>query len=65
MRLMIEWCQVEGLRVVEGQVLRENTAMLDMCARLGFEIRNDPDDTDIRIVTLPIGTMADAALPPA
>ena len=44
MRLMIEWAKAEGLRVVEGQVLRENTTMLDMCRSLGFSIRNDPDD---------------------
>ncbi len=33
---------------------RENTTMLDMCRRLGFAIRNDPDDPDIKIVTLPV-----------
>ena len=43
-----------GLRVVEGQVLRENTTMLDMCRGLGFSIRNDPDDVDLLIVTLPV-----------
>src|SRR3712207_9402297 len=47
MRLMIEWARAEGLRVVEGQVLRENTVMLDMCRRLGFTIRSDPGDPDI------------------
>ena len=45
---MIEWAKAEGLRIVEGQVLRENTAMLDMCRRLGFGIRNDPDDSTSR-----------------
>ena len=54
MRFMIEWAKAEGLRVVEGQVLRENTTMLDMCRRLGFSIRNDPDDVDLLIVTLPV-----------
>jgi acetyltransferase len=54
MRLMIEWARAEGLKVVEGQVLRENTVMLDMCRRLGFAIRGDPDDRDIQIVTLPV-----------
>jgi acetyltransferase len=44
---------------VEGQVLRENTTMLDMCRRLGFDIRNDPDDRDIKIVTLPIANLGD------
>ncbi|MDQ4135386.1 MAG: GNAT family N-acetyltransferase, partial [Pseudomonadota bacterium] len=54
MRLMIEWAGAEGLKVVEGQVLRENTIMLDMCRRLGFAIRSDPEDRDIQIVTLPV-----------
>jgi acetyltransferase len=55
MRLMIEWAGAEGLTSVEGQVLRENTTMLAMCRSLGFAIRPDAADGDIRIVTLPIG----------
>jgi len=54
MRMMIEWARAEGLRVIEGQVLRENANMLDMCRRLGFAIRSDPHDADIRLVTLAI-----------
>jgi len=54
MRLMIEWAKAEGLSTIEGQVLRENTIMLDICRGLGFAIRPDPADPDIRIVTLPI-----------
>jgi len=57
MRLMIEWAKVEGLREVEGQVLRENTTMLDMCRNLGFSVRIDPDDPELRLVTLPIATI--------
>ena len=38
MRLMIEWAKVEGLREIDGQVLRENSTMLDMCRSLGFSI---------------------------
>jgi acetyltransferase len=57
MRMMIEWAKAEGLRLVEGQVLRENTTMLDMCRRLGFDIRNDPHDGDIKIVALALGSI--------
>ena len=57
MRLMIEWAKAEGLREVEGQVLRENTTMLDMCRSLGFSIRIDPDDPELRLVTLPIASI--------
>lgn len=59
MRLMIEWAHAEGLGVVEGQVLRENVTMLEMCRRLGFEIRPDPDERDISNVRLPIATLDD------
>jgi acetyltransferase len=54
MQRMITWARVEGLKKVKGQVLRENTTMLQMCARLGFSIAEDPDDQAIRIVTLPV-----------
>ncbi|HEV2606259.1 MAG TPA: bifunctional acetate--CoA ligase family protein/GNAT family N-acetyltransferase [Microvirga sp.] len=60
MRLMIEWAKAEGLKVVEGQVLRENTTMLEMCRALGFAIRSDPDDPDIKAVTLQIEGLGDA-----
>jgi acetyltransferase len=57
MRLMIEWAKVEGLHEIEGQVLRENTTMLDMCRSLGFSVRIDPDDPELRLVTLPIASI--------
>jgi acetyltransferase len=57
MRLIIEWAKVDGLRIIEGQVLTENTVMLQMCQELGFEIIADPEDRAIRVVTLPITEM--------
>jgi acetyltransferase len=57
MRLMIEWAKAEGLREIDGQVLRENSTMLDMCRSLGFSIRIDPDDPELRLVTLPIASI--------
>ncbi|HET9903128.1 MAG TPA: bifunctional acetate--CoA ligase family protein/GNAT family N-acetyltransferase [Xanthobacteraceae bacterium] len=54
MRLMIEWAQADGLRTVEGQVLAENTVMLQMCAALGFDIRNELQEADIKRVRLAI-----------
>jgi acetyltransferase len=61
MRLMIEWALAEGLQEVEGQVLRENRTMLEMCKSLGFECRADPADPDIRLVTLSLAKLEDAA----
>ena len=54
MRLIVEWGGAEGLRVIEGQVLRENTTMLEMCRELGFTICPDPEDADIATVRLGI-----------
>ncbi|MEN4904548.1 bifunctional acetate--CoA ligase family protein/GNAT family N-acetyltransferase [Luteimonas sp. TWI1416] len=54
MRIMIEYARWQGLRMVEGQVLRENTTMLAMCRQLGFAITADPDDATVAIVRLPI-----------
>jgi acetyltransferase len=44
MQLLIEYARAEGIRMIEGQVLSENTTMLRMCKELGFEIKLDPDD---------------------
>jgi acetyltransferase len=56
MQIIIEYARWLGLKTIEGQVLRENTTMLQMCRELGFAIRQDPDDRDVCIVTLPVGT---------
>lgn len=50
MQLMLDWARAEGLRHVEGQVLRENTTMLAMCRKLGFTVRTDPSDPDLMLV---------------
>jgi RimJ/RimL family protein N-acetyltransferase len=52
MRLMIEYARAEGLRRIEGQVLRENTTMLTMCAEFGFRAEQDADDPGILDVSL-------------
>jgi acetyltransferase len=55
MQLIIDYARAEGLRRIEGQVLRENTAMLEMCRKLGFEIASDPHDRDTCVVKLALG----------
>lgn len=57
MELMIEWAKAEGLSTIEGQVLSQNTTMLEMCRDFGFDVRADPDDTGLRLVRL---ALADA-----
>ena len=57
MQRIIEWAKADGLSLIEGQVLRENTVMLAVVEKLGFAIRPDPDDPDIFVVTLPVAGM--------
>jgi acetyltransferase len=56
MQMIIEYARAEGLRRIEGQVLSENTAMLEMCKKLGFEITPDRNDPDTCVVTLAVRT---------
>ena len=42
MQLIIEYAKSEGLKAISGDVLQENTVMLEMCRDLGFEVKSDP-----------------------
>jgi acetyltransferase len=52
MQLIIEYARSEGLKMISGDVLRENTVMLEMCRSLGFEVKTDPADPGICDVKL-------------
>jgi acetyltransferase len=52
MQLIIEYARSEGLKTISGDVLQENTVMLDMCRHLGFEVKPDPVEPDICDVRL-------------
>ncbi|MBS7458673.1 bifunctional acetate--CoA ligase family protein/GNAT family N-acetyltransferase [Coralloluteibacterium stylophorae] len=54
MQRLIAQARRAGLARITGQVLRENDNMLAMCRHLGFDIRNDPDDIGVALVSLPI-----------
>jgi RimJ/RimL family protein N-acetyltransferase len=56
MKRMIEFSKHKDLKTVRGQVLSENTAMLAMCAELGFHIADDPEEPGVKSVTLPVRT---------
>lgn len=55
---LIRYLRAHGTRRIVGQVLRENTPMLALLARLGFAIAPHPDDPDLRLVELPLQTPA-------
>jgi acetyltransferase len=50
MRRVIDYCKEKGLRRIYGDVLAENTAMLQMCEELGF--RSQDMGPDLRRVVL-------------
>jgi len=52
MKQMIAFAQEKGLETVHGQVLEENTTMLQMCRELGFHIADDPEEHGMKVVTL-------------
>jgi acetyltransferase len=52
MQTVIAYARAEGIRWIEGQVLRENTTMLAMCAELGFRAAPDANDPGIVDVAL-------------
>ena len=52
MQLIIEYARSEGLKVISGDVLRENTVMLEMCRNLGFEVKSNPAEHGICEVRL-------------
>lgn len=52
MKLIIDYARQDGLETISGQILRENTTMLGMCQALGFEAHADPNDPDLKVVTL-------------
>jgi acetyltransferase len=54
MQMIIEYARAEGLKTIEGQVLGENAAMLNMCRGLGFSVSLDPNDPDTCVVKLVI-----------
>jgi acetyltransferase len=60
MKHMIAYAKDNGLRTVVGQVLSENSTMLQMCRELGFHTAADPEDRNIMQVTLPLDEVPDS-----
>jgi acetyltransferase len=56
MHLIIEYAKSEGLKRISGQVLQENSAMLNMCRELGFAVKSDSTDHTLCEVTLELGS---------
>jgi acetyltransferase len=54
MKHMIAYAKERGLKTVRGQVLTENSTMLQMCGELGFHSHDDPDERGVKVVELPL-----------
>jgi RimJ/RimL family protein N-acetyltransferase len=54
MKHMIAYAKEHGLKTVSGQVLAENTTMLQMCGELGFHSTDDPNERGVKLVELPL-----------
>jgi RimJ/RimL family protein N-acetyltransferase len=52
MKHIIACAKDKGLKVMHGQVLAENAAMLLMCTELGFQITDDPSERGVKVATL-------------
>jgi acetyltransferase len=52
MQLIIEYAKSEGLKLLSGEVLQENSVMLNMCRELGFSIKSNKADLAVCDVTL-------------
>lgn len=52
MRRLLDYARDEGLARVYGHVDGDNAGMLAMCARLGFDEGDDPDDPEWRMVQI-------------
>jgi acetyltransferase len=47
---LMEIARDRNLETMQGQVLTQNSKMLELVTSLGFEVRNDPDDALIKLV---------------
>lgn len=54
MKHMIAYAKDKGLKTVRGQVLAENSTMLQMCGELGFHATDDLGERGVKVVTLPL-----------
>ena len=52
MKHMIAFAKEKGLKIVRGEVLAENSSMLQMCGELGFHARDDLDEQGVKRVEL-------------
>ncbi|MDD3518724.1 MAG: bifunctional acetate--CoA ligase family protein/GNAT family N-acetyltransferase [Chromatiales bacterium] len=50
MHALMDVAKSKGIGMMEGEVLARNEEMLELCERLGFGIRTNPEDESIKVV---------------
>ncbi len=63
MKMIIRYAAADGIETITGEVLKENTVMLEMCKTLGFSIHPTPGDEMVVTVTLPVAAAQEAGKP--
>jgi acetyltransferase len=58
MRRPIRYARDEGLKALQGAVLKEISTMMQMCGELGFEVCCDPEDPALNAVRLDLHSAA-------
>ena len=55
MQKLIEIARNRGLEIMEGQILANNFRMLELMLSLNFQIKNDPENTGIKLAVTRLG----------
>jgi L-amino acid N-acyltransferase YncA len=61
MQTLIDYARATGFRSIDGQVLRGNTTMLQMCRELGFTVQGEPRDPKVVSVQLDLAQQTEKA----
>ena len=56
LELLIEVARSRGLKAMVGHILAANQPMLALCGKLGFQIKDHPEDMTLKRATLLLGT---------
>ena len=64
MQRLLDWAPQHGVREVVGEILADNTAMLELARHLGFRLGHLPEDSQIIEARLSLAAPKETAAPP-
>ena len=65
MQRLLDWAPQHGVREVVGEILADNTAMIELARHLGFRLGHLPEDSQIIEARLSLAAPKEIAAPPA